>query len=301
MSGQRFLVVTADDFGIGPAVSRGILDLARQGRVTGTVLLVNSPFAADAVRSWRQAGMPLDLGWHPCLTLDAPLLPAGRVPSLVGDDGQFLPLKRFLRRASLGRIRASEVHAELQAQLVRFHDLVGRPPVVVNSHHHCQLFGPVGAVLLELLAPYRPRPFLRRMREPWQALIRVPGARLKRTVLSLRGRRHARRADQGGFPGNEWLAGITDPPWVADPAFLVRWLTRVPGRIVELSCHPGHEDTTLLGRDCTLEDGMMQRRMRELELLQHESFSDACRQAGFTLVAPSQLGRARSESQGYAA
>src|SRR5437588_127944 len=44
----RCLVVVADDFGIGPATSRGILDLAAKGLVTGTVLLVNSPYAEEA-------------------------------------------------------------------------------------------------------------------------------------------------------------------------------------------------------------------------------------------------------------
>ena len=56
--GPRRLVVTADDFGIGPDTSRGILDLAARGAVTSTVLLVTSPFAADGVRQWRQAAGP---------------------------------------------------------------------------------------------------------------------------------------------------------------------------------------------------------------------------------------------------
>src|SRR5947209_16873441 len=94
VDGMRFLVVTADDFGIGPATSRGILDLAARGKVTGTVLLVNSPHAAEAVRDWRRAGGPgrLDLGWHACLTLDRPVLPPRQVPSLVRPDGTFLSL-----------------------------------------------------------------------------------------------------------------------------------------------------------------------------------------------------------------
>ena len=39
----------ADDFGIGPGTSQGILDLAAAGRlVTATVLLVNSPHRESA-------------------------------------------------------------------------------------------------------------------------------------------------------------------------------------------------------------------------------------------------------------
>ena len=71
----RYLVVTADDFGIGPATSRGILDLAAEGLVTCTVLLVNSPYAAEAVDAWKATGRRLELGWHPCLTLDPPVAP----------------------------------------------------------------------------------------------------------------------------------------------------------------------------------------------------------------------------------
>ena len=94
---QRYLLITADDFGIGPDTSRGILDLAARGAVTSTVLLANSPFAAEAVAAWRKAGGRLELGWHPCLTLDRPVTPPDRVPSLVDDAGRFLTLTPFLR------------------------------------------------------------------------------------------------------------------------------------------------------------------------------------------------------------
>src|SRR5690348_1911440 len=106
MDAPRYLLVVADDFGIGPATSRGILDLAGQGLLTGTVLLVNSPYAEQAVREWRRSGVALEVGWHPCLSLDRPVLPPGRVPSLVGPDGRFLPLGTFARRTLLGRVRA---------------------------------------------------------------------------------------------------------------------------------------------------------------------------------------------------
>src|SRR5262245_48428647 len=112
----RYLIVTADDFGIGPATSEGIIDLSRQEVVTATVLLVTSPYAEDAMRLWHRAGKPVELGWHPCLTLDRPVLPACRVPSLVDRDGRFWQLAPFLTRLALGRIRPRNVEAELAAQ-----------------------------------------------------------------------------------------------------------------------------------------------------------------------------------------
>ncbi len=289
MDATRYLIVMADDYGIGPEVSRGIRELAARGVVAGTVLLVNSPYAPDAVRAWRESRVPLEMGWHPCLTLDAPVAPPAEVRSLVAPDGRLWPLGPFLTRLALGRIAAAEVEREFAAQYDRFLDLVGHPPTVVNAHQHVCIFPPVGAALLRVLDRTRPRPYLRRVREPWALLARIPGARLKRTALSLFGRWHARAQDRRGYPGQEWLAGVTDPPWVEDPAFFTRWLRRIPGRVVELGCHPGHADRTLLGRDCTEYDGMLHRRAREWHLLSQPSFRDACREGGFTLAAPAQF------------
>jgi predicted glycoside hydrolase/deacetylase ChbG (UPF0249 family) len=301
LDATRYLVVTADDFGIGPATTQGILELGSRGLLTATVLLVNSPHAESAVRAWRHAGASLELGWHPCLTLDRPVLPGRHVPSLVRPDGRFHSLGGFSRRLLLRRICPGEVEAELKAQARLFRELVGHPPAVVNSHHHVQVFPPVGARLRNVLRDQRPLPYLRRVREPWSMLVRVPGARGKRGFLSVLGRLEARGQGRDTFPGNDWLAGVTDPPCVADPAYLSRWLTRVPGRVIELTCHPGHLDTTLIGRDCSATDGLLLRRVRELHLLRHASFPAACHDAGFLLVTPSQLGKARNQEHHHAA
>jgi chitin disaccharide deacetylase len=297
----RSLVVTADDFGIGPTTSEAILDLAARGLVTATVLLVNAPCAEEAVRHWRRAERRPELGWHPCLTMDRPVLPAAQIPSLVRPDGTFRPLGGFVRRLLLGRVRVSEVEAELRAQYRRFRELVGRPPAVVNTHHHIQVFPPVREVLLRLLTEASPLPYLRRIQEPWPLLAQVPGARGKRAFLNLLGRRAARRQAKAGFPGNDWLVGVTDPGWVTDPDYLARWLARVPGRVVELACHPGYLDPSLIGRDGDARGGQLLRRVHELERLLDPRFRDACRRAGFVLVSPSELTGARPRRQDHAA
>jgi hypothetical protein len=118
---------------------------------------------------------------------------------------------------------------------------------------------------------------------------KIPGARAKRAFLTFLGRREARLQERAGYPGNDWLAGVTDPPHVTDPEFLVRWLTKIPGDVIELTCHPGYHDKSLVGRDCIEGDGQLARRVCELKLLRDESFPEACRRAGLTLVAPANL------------
>jgi predicted glycoside hydrolase/deacetylase ChbG (UPF0249 family) len=289
VSPRRFLIVTADDFGIGPGTTRGILDLAACGAVTSTVMLVNSPFAEEAVREWRAAGKPVELGWHPCLTIDAPVLPASAVPTLVNPDGRFPRLGTLARRLLLGRVRHEEIEAEFRAQYQRFVELVGAPPANVNAHHHVHVFRPVGDALARVLSGTGA--FVRRVVEPRRTLRGVPGARLKRAILSWFGRAAARRQHAAGLPGNDAHLGITDPPFTERPDFFTRWLAAAAGRLVELGCHPGHFDATLAGRDGTLADGLIHRRVRELALLSRPDFLEAARACGFTLVTAAELAR----------
>jgi predicted glycoside hydrolase/deacetylase ChbG (UPF0249 family) len=293
---QRNLIVTADDFGIGQATSEGILEAAEAGAVTASVLLVNAPEAESAVRAWRQRGCPMELGWHPNLTLDRPIAAPSKVPSLLAPDGCFWPLNAFMRRWLFGQLREEEIEIELKAQLGRFFELVGQAPVIVNSHQHVAVFAPVGNVLLYVLDRFGCNPFVRRVRETWSMVARVPGARVKRMLLTLLGRRFARTQSGWQFVGNDWLAGITDPEWVKDPMFFQRWLHAVPGANVELMCHPGRLDLTLLGRDCQPCDGLLERRVNELQLLRQPAFREAVQAAGFTLTRPTALINARSSN-----
>ena len=286
---MRYLIINADDFGIGPAVSDGILHLAERGVVTGTLLLANSPHAEDAVQQWRQRHAALEVGWHAALTLDGPVLPPAQVPTLVNPDGRFWGLGTFVKRLWSGRLARREIRAELQAQYERCCALLGRPPAIVTTHHHVQIFAPVGALLRDVIAGQRPRPYLRVIREPWPLLWRVRGARLKRLLINGLGRRDGFRLSGASGFHNEWLVGIGDPVCVQDPDFMVRWIRRVPGQVVELTCHPGHYDETPIGRDCTVEDGMIERRVQELHLLGEPRFADACRTAGFSIVSAAEL------------
>lgn len=281
---DRLLFVVADDFGIGPETTRGILDLAPSGRLSAAVLLVNSPTAVEAVQSWNRAGRPMELGWHPNLTLDRPVLPPDDVPSLVDRAGSFRPLGAFIRRALLGRLSALEVGAELRAQYELFCDLAGHPPRLVNSHQHVAVFEPVGTTLLDLLAGQASKPFFRRLGEPASLIRAVPGARWKRRWLSRRGRVLAAESRRRGFPGCDVMAGIARPELAFDDGFFARWLDAAPGQRVELMVHPGHLDGTLAGRDCR--DGLgVSRRPRELELIGRPGFRAALRLAGFRVAA----------------
>lgn len=290
MTGRpRRLIVVADDYGIGPATSAGILHLCRIGAVTSTVLLVNSEYAEASVSAWQRANVHAELGWHPCLTIDRPVAAPDRVRSLRLRDGRFPGLSRLMMWLLLGRCRPSEIVIELRAQLHRFRELTGHWPLIVNSHHHVQVFPIVGAALRWVLREAGLRPYLRRVQEPWATLRAIPGARAKRMFLTSLGGPEASRQLADGFPGCDTLVGVTNPDCVHDGQFFARWLANAPGNVVELTCHPGERDETIIGRDAQPGDGNVERRVQELALLSDPRFLELVMHHGFELVRPSSL------------
>jgi predicted glycoside hydrolase/deacetylase ChbG (UPF0249 family) len=136
----RRLIVNADDFGLTPGVSVGILRAHRHGIVTSTTVLVNRGIEGEILAEARASG--LGMGLHVNLTLDRPLT---RARSLVDDGGRFV---RDARRAA-ARADVRDVRAEVDAQIERFLTLVKRPPTHLDTHHHVGLYEPVATVVLE--------------------------------------------------------------------------------------------------------------------------------------------------------
>jgi predicted glycoside hydrolase/deacetylase ChbG (UPF0249 family) len=100
----RYLIVNADDFGTSVGVNRGIVEAHERGIVTSSSVMVDRPAATDGVE--RAARAPeLSLGLH-----------------FVGDD--------------IDVTDREVVRAEFDRQLERFHELVGRGPTHIDSHHH---------------------------------------------------------------------------------------------------------------------------------------------------------------------
>ncbi len=105
---MKFLIVNGDDFGASRGANRGILEAHRQGILTSTSLLVDTPWSEEAAALGRSAP-ELSVGLH------------------VDLHGQGGPTATGTRR----RLRE-----ELDEQFGRFEKLVGRPPTHIDSHHN---------------------------------------------------------------------------------------------------------------------------------------------------------------------
>lgn len=127
----RRVVVTADDFGLSPAVNRGVQAAATDGIVTAASLMVRRPHAVDAVARARR--LP-DL----CLGLHLELV------SYEVRDGDWVVTDQLVDPSD-----RQAVDREVTDQIARFVALVGRPPTHLDSHHHLHRDEPLGSVVAE--------------------------------------------------------------------------------------------------------------------------------------------------------
>jgi predicted glycoside hydrolase/deacetylase ChbG (UPF0249 family) len=104
---MKFLIVNADDFGASRGINRGILEAHRRGILTSTSLLVNRPWSEEAA----------------ALSRGAPELSVGLHVHLRDERGSTA-------------VPPSQTQEDLQTQLQRFQQLMGRPPTHIDSHHN---------------------------------------------------------------------------------------------------------------------------------------------------------------------
>jgi len=145
----RNLIVTADDFGAAVEVNQAVELTHRDGILSAASLMVSGAAAYDAVA--RARTMPqLRVGLHLVLVEGKPVLPAGNVPDLVDDCGNF---RTDMARAGAAmffrpKVRA-QLAAEIEAQFAAF-AATGLHLDHVNAHKHFHLHPTIAALIVKI-------------------------------------------------------------------------------------------------------------------------------------------------------
>ena len=125
------LILNADDFGYDPAVSRGIAEAMRQGVVSSTTMIVNSPWSEEAAAQAEGLAIGLHL-------------------NLVRFESVSQPSVELTER---GHHDLQFVVKEIRAQLERFRQLLGRGATHLDVHKHAHkdptVLGALGIVARE--------------------------------------------------------------------------------------------------------------------------------------------------------
>lgn len=238
--GRRRLVVNADDFGRSPSINDAVLRAHRDGILTTASLMVTGEAFDEAVGIARRTPT-LGVGLHLTLVQGTSVLPAARLPGLVGSDGRFLeaaPLAGF--RYWARRDLREPLRLELAAQLERFRS-TGLRLDHVNGHLHLHLH----PVVFDLLTGHALEWGIDRFRLTRESLrmsLEVQRGRwLYRLshalIFSVLARQAGPVLARLGIRHTDAVYGLLADGGV-DEAYLLRLLPRLPLGDVELYSHP---------------------------------------------------------------
>jgi chitin disaccharide deacetylase len=237
----KFLIITADDFGLNEAVNRGVEQSARAGILTAASLMVAAPGAADAVRRAREL-RGLSVGLHLVLADGWSVLPRREIPALVDGDGRFgnNMVRDGVRFFALPAVRR-QLEAEIRAQFQAF-AATGLPLDHVNAHKHFHLHPTLLEMLVRIGAEFG-MPAVRLPREPAWAARRAGGAIAGPAVAGLLSPWLAvmrRRLRAARLAHNDQVFGIADSGSM-DESRLLEILGRLPEGVTEIYLHPAVE------------------------------------------------------------
>ncbi|CAN5835458.1 hypothetical protein BH11GEM1_BH11GEM1_06610 [soil metagenome] len=246
MPSQRLLVTNADDFGFAPGVNRGIVEAHEAGTLSSASMMVNTPAFAAAAALARERVPTLGVGLHLNLLAGHPL---SAVPTLTNrHDGLFHSLGTLARHALTGRVSASDVRRECDAQLGAL-AAQGIRITHLDSHRHTHaLPGVLPAVLASARAAgvhivRRPldKPTLRDAVASAKML--VLHAAWRSALFGVAAEDRAAVTHAPGFRGIA-LQGAPDVQ-----ARLLALLDHLPHGATEIMMHPGYDDAILASLD----------------------------------------------------
>ncbi len=238
---MKRLIINADDMGHSNEVVQAIIELHQAGLVTSTSCMTNMPAWAQAAAYLREHP-DLGAGVHLVFNDGYPVLPAQKVPALVGPDGRFLDDRRILRSLRPGT--TAQLRAEFRAQIERFIRDVGRPPDHLDNHCAISYVRPDRfKVTLELAREYGlpiRAPFGDDLEEQVEVLARHN--ELPPWLIRFQGVRYRRQVDRAGIRRPNTFIQHFSMPGHRTPEYLLAVLDALrDGWTSELLVHPGYD------------------------------------------------------------
>lgn len=237
---MKRLIVNADDLGMDEGVVRGIIDLHEAGLVTSTSCMTNKPAWPQAA-AYLRAHPELGAGVHLTFNDGLPVLPAAKVPTLLGKDGRFLSDGQILRSVRPGT--TAQLRAELRAQIERFAADVGRLPDHLDNHCAVSYVRPDRfGVTLELAREYR-LPIRAPFGDDLEEMVPLYARhnKLPAWLIRFQGTRYRARVDGAGIRRPNTFIQHFSMEGNRTPEYLLSILDGLrDGWVSELLAHPGY-------------------------------------------------------------
>ena len=126
------IIINADDFGMTKSINNAIFELMELGTLTSTTVMVNMPYAEEAVKLLDYPDC--SVGLHLNLTEGKPISNPGEIATLVDKDGRFLGKKKFEEKAKKNELNKKEIYIELNSQYKKLKSILGDQITHLDSH-----------------------------------------------------------------------------------------------------------------------------------------------------------------------
>lgn len=248
----RPLAVCADDLGMAPGVSDGIIELIEQGRLTATSAMVPGGDFTRVAGGLAALRPRADIGLHLTLTDRAPL---GAMPGFAATGG-FPTIGAVIRRALSRQLPRAELTEEIARQIARFGELTGFAPDFIDGHQHVHVLPVVREALFEAMTRCGLDPARTWLRDCTEAVgsLRARGVAVpKAAFIGALSRGMGRDAAARGFRTNAGFSGVYDFALAPPYRERMRRFLAHAGVLPLIMVHPGHVDAALVGLDPVVE------------------------------------------------
>lgn len=223
---MKRIILCADDYAQSAAISRGILELVEQRRLSAVSCFSEGDFWSSTDNTLLDYREHIDIGLH--FNLTQPFTRASISAK---------PLNQIMALAISRRIDRSEVMTALRAQLDSFESVAKQMPDFIDGHQHVHVLPIIRDIVIdELTQRYgNKKPYLRAVNPH----LSLSGGPIKLLVLKLLGGGFQQLAQRHGLQTNSGFSGIYSLQPSADFAALMQhWLAAADNGDL-LMCHPG--------------------------------------------------------------
>ena len=128
----------ADDYGLNSAVSKGILDLTKNGKINSVSCLTTTNCWKATAKDLKSFLKVIELGLHLSLTEPKPIYFSG---------GSLISL---IQKAYSGKLKKQEIVREIRTQIELFSDSLGILPHYIDGHEFCHHLPIIRMALIDI-------------------------------------------------------------------------------------------------------------------------------------------------------
>ena len=149
---ERFLIITADDFGASKNINEGIEIAADQNVITAISVLSNFRESLPELKQLSENHPNIGIGVHLNIITGKPILGAEQVPSLVSSTGSFYTIDELL--PNIKSISLDDLKRELRAQILALTTNNIKLDHLSDQNGILSLYSPFFDIIIELAKEY---------------------------------------------------------------------------------------------------------------------------------------------------